>query len=374
MVSIENLQDDVLAVGVLIGLLTKNGDSYGLNLDWFKNPPEYLGAMGQHLDRLIFLLDKFIGPGIQNPPPVFSDAQWYQIPNPDSETKTPFFIVAPEPNATGGDLGLGLLTSIRSDDLTINIYTYVPFFNYSPSGTKFVANDPGHPGHIGFTVTSQNRFQSGKISFSGIDIDSEIYFSATTPTLELTFLDLQGTDIPATYTTLHGLLGATVSMLISAAVARISDWLNTPIGDSWICPGDILVAANFLSKDDDGVYSLSISNLTGLTPTQIAINFAFGFLDAFTDTSTPLAVLELPGGGLFVSRRSRSDNSYDYGLRLAFDLILPIETSTDGTPTREFTLSSGSWLTGEDDGSDWMDRSNPATPRFFRSRALRSFF
>ena len=30
------LQDDVIALGVLVGLLTKSGDSYVVNLDWFR--------------------------------------------------------------------------------------------------------------------------------------------------------------------------------------------------------------------------------------------------------------------------------------------------------------------------------------------------
>ena len=33
------LQDDVVALGILVGLLTKSGSSYNVNLDWFKNPP-----------------------------------------------------------------------------------------------------------------------------------------------------------------------------------------------------------------------------------------------------------------------------------------------------------------------------------------------
>ncbi|HUI30577.1 MAG TPA: DUF6603 domain-containing protein [Candidatus Acidoferrales bacterium] len=373
MVSTENLQDDVLAIGVLIGLLSKNGDTYDVNLDWFKNPPSYLDAIGQHIDRLTFLLNEFIGPGIQNPPPVFSGAEWYQIPNPSSEKKTPFFIVAPNPDTTGGDLGLGLLTSIQSDDLTIDVYTYIPFFTYSSSGTKFITNDPAHPCHIGFTLTSKNPFQVGNISFSGIGIDSEIYFSATTPTLTFTFLDLKGTTIPATYTTLQGLLDATVSMLISAVIKRVSDWLDSTIGDSYVCPGDILVAADFLSKDDDGNYSLSISNMAGLTPEQIALNFTFGVMDAFTDSNVPPAILALPGGGLYISRRSNNDGSYDYGLRLAFDLTLPIGTNIDGTPTREFTLSSGSWLTNEDDDNNWMSQSNPKSPTIFPEPGITIF-
>jgi hypothetical protein len=373
MPDLEEMQGDVLAIGVLIGLLSKNGDSYSVNLDWFKNPPSYLDAMGEHIDRLIFLLNEYIGPGIQDPPPVFTGAEWYQIPNPGSDEKTPFHIVAAAPDETNGDLGLGYLNSVASDDLTINVYNYIPFFTYSPSGTKFVTNDPAHPCHIGFTLTSKSPFQVGNISFSGIDIDSEIYFSATTPTLTFTFLDLKGTKIPATYTTLQGLLDATVGMLISAVISKAGDWLNTRIGDSSVCPGDILVAAGFLSKDDDGIYSLSISNLTGLTPGQIALRFAFGFLDAFADSNVPTAIIEIPGGGLYVSRRSEDDGSYLYGVRLAFDLTLPIGTNTDGTPTREFTLSSGSWLTNQDDENNWMSQSNADSSTIFPEPGITVF-
>ena len=359
------LQDDVAALGVLAGLLTKSGSSYDVNLDWFKNPPAELGTIGERLDQFVFLLNKFIGPGIENPPPVYSDAQWYQIPNPNSETKTPFFIVAPEPAATSGQIGLGLLTSIQADDLLIDVYVFVPFFSYSPAGSKFIAADPDSPSHIGFTVTSKNLFKAGGISFSGIDIDSQIYFSSTTPTVRFEFLNLKGTTAPAVYTTLQGLIDAAVSTWISAVVARTTNWLNAPIGDSGICPGDLLVAASFLSRDDKGTYSLTISTLTSLSPAQIAINFVFGVLNKFCESDPPPAILKLPGGGLFAARRSNSDNSYDYGLRLAFDIVLPVGTNIDGTPTREVSLTFGSWLTGEDVPDNWMVRSNPDSAEIF---------
>ena len=361
----QTLQDDVVALGVLVGLLTKSGSSSDVNLDWFKNPSAELETIGQRLDQFVFLLNKFIGPGIESPPPVFSDAQWYQIPNPDSDAKTPFFIVAPEPAATSGQIGLGLLTSVQSDDLAIDVYVYIPFFHYSPAGSRFIATDPDSPSHIGCTVTSKNLFKAGGVSFSGIDIDSQIYFSSTAPTIRFEFLNLQGTAAPAVYTTLQGLIDAVVSSWINVVVARTSDWLNTPIGDSRICPGDLLVAASFLSKDDDGSYSLTISTLTSLSPSQIALNFVFGVLNRFCESDTPPAILELAGGGLFVARRSNSNSSYDYGLRLAFDIAIPVGTNTDGTPTREVTLSFGSWLTGEDDPDNWMLRSNPDSATIF---------
>ena len=165
------------------------------------------------------------------------------------------------------------------------------------TGSKFIATDPDSPSHIGFTVTSQNLFKVGGVLVLGNRYRLADLFFCNGAHINVTFLDLKGTAAPAVYTTLQGLIDAVVSTWINAIVERTSDWLNTPIGDSWISPGDLLVAASFLSKDDTGNYGLSISTLTSLSPAQIALNFVFGVLNTLCESDTPPAILELAGGG-----------------------------------------------------------------------------
>lgn len=131
-------------------------------------------------------------------------------------------------------------------------------------------------------------------------------------------------------------------------------------------------------------YSLNLKNLHG-SAADIALNFLFGALNALSLLEAPL--VNLPGGGVYVTSRKNSDNSTDYGLRLVVDIPLTSDQSdagqngggaatsardagddarrgsagdasqsSGGTPLA-VNLCVGTWLTGETAANDWVARA-----------------
>lgn len=97
-------------------------------------------------------------------------------------------------------------------------------------------------------------------------------------------------------------------------------------------------------------FNVNLQNLQG-TPAEIAVNCVFAVLDALAATAAP--VLFLPGGGISVERRPGPGGAQDYGLLLATRLGISPGSATP--PAIDLCL--GTWLTGEDDSGNWMQRA-----------------
>src|SRR5215217_1499650 len=140
MISADALQDEVAAIGLLTGILTESGNDLTVNPDWFKDPLASTGPslanVGERLQSLVTLIAAVLGPGIDNPPPVFSGAHWYAVPDPNTGGSTPFHVVAPAPTATGGEIGFGVLHAMQLDNFITEVYVYIPLFQYGSSGTE----------------------------------------------------------------------------------------------------------------------------------------------------------------------------------------------------------------------------------------------
>lgn len=370
MISQEDLGPEVVSLGVLLGLLTESGDNVVVNQDWFKNPlaagSPSLDNIGRRLNQLVAFIEASLGQGVKNPPPVFAGAQWYAIPNPGTGAASPFYIVAPAQTATAGQIGFGVLYSMQSGNLTTTLYAYVPLFSYTSSGASFIADSTTCPCQVGLrAATSDNsKFTADGVTFTALDVTAAIYLnpaayegSPSAPFLTLEFENLQGTTKPNTYHTLNDLLDPAVDTWVAAVVLTGSTWLTLYIGQSAITVGDLFVGVNFLTRDDQGNYSLNLSSLEGQSAAEIVLNFVFGVLDTLSDSDTPVALIELPGGGLYVVSQQNSDGSSNYGLRLAVDITLVSGQSAGGGPPPTIDLSLGTWLTGEDEGNNWLVRS-----------------
>lgn len=372
MISQEDLGPEVVSLGVLLGLLTESGDNVTVNQDWFKNPlaPDSpsLDNAGRRLNQLVAFIEASLGHGVKNPPPVFTGAQWYAIPNPATGASSPFYIVAPAQTATTGQIGFGVLYSMQSGNLTTTLYAYVPLFSYDPSGATFIADSTTCPCQVGLraTTSDNSKFTADGVTFTAMDVTAAIYLnpaayegttSTSKPFLTLEFENLTGTTKPNTYHTLSALLDPVVDTWLAAVVLTGSAWLNEYIGQSVITVGDVLVAVGFLTCDDNGNYSLNLKSLEGQSAKEIVLNFVFGILYSLSGSDTPVALIELPGGGLYVVSRQNSDGTINYGLRLALDITLVSGQSASGSPSTEIDLSLGTWLTGEDEGNNWLVRS-----------------
>lgn len=412
MISQLDLPPEVFDIGLLVGLLAGSADDVTVNLDWFKNPfaadSPSLANIGERLDSLVALVDTMLGPGQASPPPVFPGAQWYALPDADSGAATPFCIVAAAPATSSGQLGFGIFYATQSGNLSIEAYVYMPLLGYSPEGATLLIGSTGDPCLIGLKITSVDAkgFQSGAVSFAGLDVTGSIYLNpdayTATPTphfIQIAFEQLTGTTDPSVYTTLSSLLNADVDGWLGTLLLQGSSWLTTPIGGSPVAVGDILVAGGFVALDDQGNYSLDLNSLAGLSPTEIALGLLFGALDALSDSNVPFPIVELPGGGIYAVRQINDDGSSDYGLSLAATIELnlgqnlvgsapqsvPAPPEPPGAAVRQLQprdddrqatpgdppggasaspvidLCLGSWLTGEDDTNNWFARSAGAS-------------
>jgi hypothetical protein len=365
-----DLQDAVVAIGSLIGLLTENNGTVSFNTDWFSDPVTELKQTDTRLNYLAELLSS-IFTAAATPPDVFADAQWYPIPNPDSGGPSPFYIVTSSGADDAGQFGVGLLYPVIIGNLTIQSFAYLPLFAYDPNGVTFITNSASNPVQIGLYITTSDTFSVDGVTFTALKIDAGIYFSDTPPTFAITFENVAGAGSTTTgctttdgvttcsYTSLSSLLSLPVSGWLGEVFVQGSSWLNLYVGDSTSTIGDLLVAANFLTKDTEGNYNLSLANLQGSSPTQIALNFVFAILNGLADLSIP--IISLPGGGIYVVN-AVNGNSTDYGIRLAFDVPLPSPQSTGNSPPPAVDLCLGAWFTGETDTANWISTITGSSP------------
>lgn len=489
MILIADLGEEIAAAGLFIGLLTP-GSSSGtveVNLDWFSDPITSLKNSGQRLSSLAALIDATLGPPTPNGPPVFTDAQWYAIPEPSNGQPTVFQIVISNPNDTSGQIGLGILYSVNVGAVTGTCYIYAPLFSYDPqNGATLIADSADDPMQIGLRLTSPSPFEvtggsSGTVTFTAVDLEGSLFLNPSAyqqnplPTfVQVKFENLTGTSKPDTYTTLAGLLDLDVEAWLLQVVIQSGAWLNQYVGNTTYTLGNVLEAmallnrdylfqaANFvnvaqmvalltastpdpvsayvwsqLPADDQSVlsnsqstsqeqiaalidglnkliqagasiyddqrftgvyispytatllsqnptgaalvelnrlllddvyqgalqenpYSLNLANLQG-TPGQIALNLLFAALNALSLLEVPL--INLPGGGIYITAVQNEDQSEDFGLRMV--LNLPLNATQDPASTAPVVnLCLGTWLTGETSSYNWMQWSGGTAPSY----------
>lgn len=505
MIKKSDLGAEVSAAGLLIGLLTPGdiGDTVNFNSDWFSDPISELSGTGTRLSDLVALLAAVLGPGATDPPPVFTDAQWYPIPNPTNGTTTGFQVVATAQTDASGQIGLGALYSINMGGITGQVYVYLPLFSYDPTmGAELILGSQQHPCQVGLYITSPTPFQvqdnSATVTFTAINLEASIYLNPqayeVTPSpqfIKLEFENLTGTSKPSVYTSLASLLDPDVDSWLLQVLIQSGTWLNVYAGNSTFTIGDILEAASFLSRDylfQDGnfpylesfiqkltaapsdqdpvsaflwsgfsaadqatlqdtnstpaqqtavliaelnkvvqggvsiytesrfaevalspqtstllaqnpqgadlirlnrlllqdaykveiaanPYQLNLTNLHG-SASDIALNFLFAVLNALSLLGVPL--IDLPGGGIYITALDNKDGTQDFGLRLVLDIPLTSDKEGDGggsngsgadesnggSASPVVDLCLGTWLTGEDDANNWMKRAggSSATP------------
>ncbi len=389
MANTRNLEREVLDIGKLIGLLTGPvGETWEFNPSWFGDPVQNIEDMGKRLDNLVDLIRVFL-PDVAQPSPSGipeDNYAWHPLPIATSVSPPPFSVVIPAANppgtengkanhrtdeskgdaateandGTSGQIGFGVLTSTQIRSLDFSTFVYVPLFQYGADGTEFILSSTEHACQFGATVTNPSRFTSGAISFSGVTVKASIFLADQAPSFSLTFEDLQGTDIPSTYTSIHELLQASVKILINVALGAATPWLDQPIGTSPVSVGKILSLVGFLKKTD-GAYQLDVDGLNKLqqeSPKDIALDFLFRVLDELADASKPL--VSLPGNGGFYVEHQTGDPSSDdgdlYGVRMVTQFPLSRKPRTTGQAPPVVTIGLGSWLKGGNDSNNWMNQ------------------
>jgi hypothetical protein len=277
-VNTADLDPNVVQLGVLIGLLTPNGDPSTLNLntDWFNDPLANIQAIpstnGTEIINLLeTLLGGVAGKAIGTPSNSIS-GNWYPIKNPIADeggnnAPTGLYIVA-----TGAGLGspivenqtqtvgLGVLYPFTRDGITFTVYAYLPIIEMPSTDGYFVLGK--EPVELGIEVTGANgAFGSSEVSFDGVKFAVSIDFEGGSlsedikPEIVLLNLRLPGSG------------PQNVSLIDLIEQGSIDQWISMGIS---ILAGQLSSSNSFASPlDEIGaiVYDvLALLGLAGNTP------------------------------------------------------------------------------------------------------------
>lgn len=289
-INLSDIGPGVGAVGELIGILVPgpDQDTFDLNQAWFQNPVASLEQIGTRLDALSGVIDAVLGPADSAGPAVFDSAAWYAIPNPNTATASGLWIVTSPSSDTSGQLGLGSYFSFTTGEVTITASVYLPLFSYDTTGAQLLVGSSDTAIQLGLVASSTGTItdSTSGASFTGMEIASQFYLADQSPSFTLSFTNLTGTTDPSSYNSLSSLLQGNVLEWIADLLTAASGWLDFYTPSPNFTYGDILEAANFVSRDytfqtgnfntDDSSTPNSLSTLV----TQIQT----------TDSSTPLGV------------------------------------------------------------------------------------
>jgi hypothetical protein len=238
-----------MQIGTLIGLFTKEGDSYVFNSNWFNDPWSYISAIPsnpQMFELLATIMTSMNGTALGTPRQI-SNRTWYPIFNPLTEAgkdaqPTGVYIVAGTPVAgKPTELGVGTLYDWTYTDFSIQPYAYFPILNLpanSNDSFAFILGQDKHPVEAGINVTGSNGvFSTGtgdaSLSFDGFSAASNIYFAAGKyPSLDLTLLNLQlpGEKQGTNRSLFDLIMNASVQQSITVALSVLGSQLSQKEG------------------------------------------------------------------------------------------------------------------------------------------------
>jgi hypothetical protein len=200
----ESMNPIALQIGTLIGLFTKEEDSYLFNTEWFGNPWPYISAIPSNpqMFELMATLMTSAEANAVGATRQLMNRTWYPILNPSADDKpTGIYITATKPEeGKPTELGVGALYEWEYDSFSILPYAYFPILLLPAKpgeSFSFILGADGHPVEIGINITGANgTFNTGtainSLSFDGFQAASQIYFvEGKMPSLDLTFLNLK---------------------------------------------------------------------------------------------------------------------------------------------------------------------------------------
>ena len=366
MASLNQISDSVLDLGQFIGLL-KNNDT--VNIAWFNTPVNSLETINTRLALLVATFYDVLDSPIKDPPII--DTYWLQIENPlNTSDKLPYYIVLPKQGAAAGSIGMGVIMPYIMNNVTVNLYVYIPLFSYDDTGAQFLLSQTYAGIQIGLSVARNDGSAftvatgTNKLTFTGIQIASCIYLGASTPTLSLQFQGWTGTSAPDSYDTIAALLGsidAVDCLNFLLQNSTVASWLRLDIGMSKLTTGQLLDATGFIkpvSAANPVTYTLSLEQLQNTDPTTIAVNFLQNLIITVLNDTDNQVLVNLPDNGSisFYKSITPADNSASLGLQL--EMAIPLNNDVTGTQA-VVSLCLGSWLEKETDKSNWMTRTMP---------------
>lgn len=282
-VNTADLDPNLVQLGILVGLLTPNGDptKLGLNVDWFSNPLENIESIpsangAQVINLLETLLGGVAGNAIGTPDNSISGS-WYPIRNPVADangnnTPTGLYIVAtgagldsPVTDNQSQTVGLGVLYPFSHDGFTFTVYAYVPIIEMPATDGYFVLGK--QPVELGIEITGQNgAFGNDEVSFDGVKFAVSINFQGGSlshdiqPEIVLLNLRLPGQSSPQN-----------VSLIDLIEQGSIDQWISMGIS---ILAGQLSQSSSFASPlNEVGAIVYDVLALLGLAGDTPAFNW-----------------------------------------------------------------------------------------------------
>ncbi len=354
MFKLDILDDNVADLGLLIGLLTADGDDGSVNVAWFSDPFSELKKSPTRVAGFLrFLNSKF--PHITDTSCALVDhgEVWHSIYSAAEDQATGLCLVIPKPNSTSGFISLGLFDQLSLENLTISIHARLPLFHLNEGQLpQFVMASEAC--RIAIDVYSSSRLNLGSEGFNMLSAAAS-FDSTFTTNFGLHFYDAFDPE--------RG-IGTEVSGHRNDVVTALKDlmtqsnyWLGKYIGDSSVTIGDLLSAAGVVKQTgtaDSGDLSYSFDLETLKSPTPALKDFlkklVTGVFYEMVTAQEPLVAIE--GGGIYVAHDA---DSHSYGLRL---VIPDLQITAPDSAGPQVKVQLGKGLANDTSDNTWLQRSS----------------
>lgn len=314
----KSLDPRIRDAGLLLNLLTENGDNLDLNTAWFEDPfgAENLGGVGARGTELVNLVVDFVGEAVADPP---DDQSWHPIKLKDKETGLNL-VVGTTPSDTGGEdattVSLGMFYTKElgaSPKIDGSVFILLPFLTFDGSAWKFVLGASSNPAQIVGEIKTDGHFTADAKEYSTLRITGNFVLDGGLPNFSVDFVDSKGGTVDAIKTLADLLSGSAVDWINAVlGISAVQGFLNTKIGTSSSeTIASVLVALKLLEVNPFKVADLNA--FLSQNPVDVAMNLLKEALDILATQTKPLIAVGEDGGFWVV--READGTKQRYGIR-----------------------------------------------------------
>ncbi len=331
--------------GLVAGLLAKRGDQLLFLLDFFADPIARLKAIPSRRSEILKLLRRLLGKPAPKTP---ADRSWYSVDW--KKEPTGVYVVLPKDDSgTKSTIGTGLLANYPKDNPTVQASLYVPLFNLPVAPPLLITGSNEFPIELALTMPLGRTVTAGSLVFDAVRINAKIIFSGV-PTFSLSFLKEGQTQTELK--TVDGIKAATIAVNALLNTETAKGWLDQKIGGSPFTVGDVFVAMDLLKRSGTAYELGTLDTLERKSPKEIAELLFAKALAKLAAEKKPL--IKFGDGGIWAFAQ-RAGTDTDYGLRIQIE---DVDLSPAGG--RRALLQVGKLMSGDEKGSSWISRSDPA--------------
>ncbi len=340
-------------LGTLIGLISKSGSNYQLNLDWFQDPLTALQQIptdGTKRHILAGFLGELLGTSQTSP----LGGNWYLFPG--SPSKNVFLLIEETKPSSGTDtslvLGVGMQKEFDFSQVKVTPSLQIPLVTMQDTGVSYFWENGEALVQLDMILTSKTFSYTEPSNKTVVCKGARVNLTFTEshswkPSVDFFFLPQSGDPILITLEELEQQSGLSA---VNTVLGAMSDWLNYKIAGTAITPGGILTTWNVLKASGDPA-TYTYNNLKNITSIHFA-QFLSPFLKGLKGVTLVTFGQGQYQGALKVASQTVSKGTTAYGLQLTVPNIdLP------ATASIQPTLQLGADMIGDDDSQKWTGSS-----------------